>query len=440
MDVNEEKHVAGEIDRSTVSRERLYEEVWTEPIIVLAKKYGVSGSYLARICTLLNVPRPARGYWARVAAGHKVPPRPALPEPKPGAEIEWARDGQARRAPLKLENHTQKKKHRNRNELPEIHPLLVGIKERLNEGRDSYFNPFIRPIKRLLPDIIVSKKIASRVIDVANELFLLLEEHNHQVKFSPHGQLLFRCAVDEREKGRGGNHNSYLWSPSRPTVVFIGFVAIGLTIYEMTEYVEVRSIDGEFVKISELTPQHLKKAARSYSWTTTRDMPSERLCIQAYSPYSGADWSRQWRESKVGEFPGKFHRIVKELEAAAAGIAKQVDEAERKAEIERQERAKQREIERLQWEAEKAKLALEKAEHRRIQAQEDSRKELSSIIDAWARAKSIEHFFADIEERAAKLGDDEKTVVLERLRLAREMVDGIDALQWLQSWRTPDER
>ena len=218
--------------------------------------------------------------------------------------------------------------------------------------------------------------------------------------------MLFRRDLDEREKGRGGNHNSYLWHPSRPTVVFIGSVAVGLTIYEMTEYVEVRRIDGEFVKITDLTPQHLKKAARSYSWTTTHDMPSERLCIQAYSPYSGAKWIRQWQESKVGEFPGKLHRIVKELEIAAATIAELVDEAERKAEIERQERAKQREIERLEWEAEKARRAIEEAERRRIQAQKDSRQELASIIDTWAEAKSIEEFFADAELRAAELSDE----------------------------------
>jgi len=428
-------------ERSPISRERLYQEVWAEPIITLSKKYGVSGSYLARICTLLNVPRPSRGYWARVAAWRRVPQRPSLPDPKPGAEIEWARNGQARRAPLTFEKQPRKNKpQRKRCDLPALHPLLEGFLARLNEGRDSIFNPFIRPIKRLLPDIIVSKKTASRVIDVANELYLLLEQHHHPVTFTPHGQYLFRHSVDEREKARGNNHNSYLWSPSRPTVVFIGSVAIGLTIYEMTEYVEVRSIEGEYVKISDLTPQQIKKAARSYSWTTTRDMPSGRLCIQAYSPYSETNLSRQWKESKVGEFPGNFREIVKELEVDAATIAKQVEEVERKAEIERIEHEKQREIERLQWEAEKAKLATEEAVRRRIKAKKDSRDELSSIINAWTEAKRIEEFFADAELRAAELNDEERELLLQRIKLAREMVGGTDALQWFGSWKSPDER
>ena len=276
--------------------------------------------------------------------------------------LEWARDGEARRAPLKFEDQPLKIKRRKRSELPVLHPLLEGFQERLNEGRESYFNPFIRPIKRLLPDIITSKEMAHRTIDVANELYLGLETHGHQVKFSPHVQTLWRRTVDEREKVRGGNHNSDLWSPSRPTLVFIGNVAIGLTVYEMTEYVEVRHIDGEYIKITDLTPQQLKKAARPYSWTSTQDMPSGRLCIQASSPYQGTQWSQQWQEAKADDFPGKLPAIIKELEIASATIAKQVEEAERKAEIQRQQLEQQREIERKRWEVEKSKQALEDAE------------------------------------------------------------------------------
>jgi hypothetical protein len=426
-------------DRAPVSRERLYQEVWSEPMTSVAKKYGVSGSFLARVCTLLNVPRPPRGYWARLAAGYTVHQRPSLPNPKPGGEIEWARFGQARRAPLKLETQTLKKKRRKRSELPAIHPLLEGFQERLNEGRESYFSPFIRPIKRLLPDIIATKKVASRAIDVANELYLSLEAQGYQVMFSPRGQILWRHSVDEREKSRR-DHQRDLWSPSRPTVVLIGAVAIGLTVYEMTEYVEVQNINGEYVRVTDLTPQQIKTAARSYSWTSTRDMQSGRLCIQAYSPYPGTQWRRQWQEAKVGDFPSKLPAIIKELEAASASIAKQVEEAERKAEIERQQREQQREIERQRWEAEKAERARKEAEQRRIQAEKDSREELSGIINAWAKAKRIEEFFAEAERRAADLGDDEKSMILERLKLARGMVGGTDALQWFGSWKAPDER
>jgi hypothetical protein len=62
--------------RYRISREQLYEEVWAEPIIKVAERYGVSDVAVAKWCRKLNVPRPGRGYWARRAAGQQVKQRP----------------------------------------------------------------------------------------------------------------------------------------------------------------------------------------------------------------------------------------------------------------------------------------------------------------------------------------------------------------------------
>jgi hypothetical protein len=43
--------------------------VWSEPMLRVAARFGVSSSHMARVCTLLNVPRPERGYWAKLAVG-----------------------------------------------------------------------------------------------------------------------------------------------------------------------------------------------------------------------------------------------------------------------------------------------------------------------------------------------------------------------------------
>jgi hypothetical protein len=58
-----------------VSREELYELVWSTPMIKVAEKFTVSGSYMARVCSDLLVPRPERGYWAKLAVG-KAPQKP----------------------------------------------------------------------------------------------------------------------------------------------------------------------------------------------------------------------------------------------------------------------------------------------------------------------------------------------------------------------------
>jgi hypothetical protein len=61
----------------TVSRQELYEQVWTTPIAQLAEsEYRISGVALAKKCEKHKIPRPSRGYWAKKHAGHnprKVP-------------------------------------------------------------------------------------------------------------------------------------------------------------------------------------------------------------------------------------------------------------------------------------------------------------------------------------------------------------------------------
>jgi hypothetical protein len=75
-----------------VSRKELYELVWAIPMTKVAAKFSVSGSYLARICALLRVPRPQRGYWAKLQVG-TAPAQPALPEALQGDQLFWSQEG-----------------------------------------------------------------------------------------------------------------------------------------------------------------------------------------------------------------------------------------------------------------------------------------------------------------------------------------------------------
>lgn len=66
-----------------ISREELYDRVWSTPVEQLAKSFGVSGRGLAKACARLHVPVPPRGYWARLSAGQR-PRRARLPALKAG--------------------------------------------------------------------------------------------------------------------------------------------------------------------------------------------------------------------------------------------------------------------------------------------------------------------------------------------------------------------
>lgn len=70
----------------SVDRETLYNEVWTEPMVVVAPRYGLSDVGLAKICRSLAIPIPSRGYWAKVKAG-RIMRRVPLPELKSSGSV-----------------------------------------------------------------------------------------------------------------------------------------------------------------------------------------------------------------------------------------------------------------------------------------------------------------------------------------------------------------
>jgi hypothetical protein len=51
--------------RRLLSREELYELVWSEPLLTLSRKFGLSDNGLRKRCKAMNVPTPKRGYWQR---------------------------------------------------------------------------------------------------------------------------------------------------------------------------------------------------------------------------------------------------------------------------------------------------------------------------------------------------------------------------------------
>lgn len=61
---------------ASLSRVELYELVWSTPMVTLAKRFGISGTGLAKICRRLDVPYPPRGHWAKLAAGKKSERQP----------------------------------------------------------------------------------------------------------------------------------------------------------------------------------------------------------------------------------------------------------------------------------------------------------------------------------------------------------------------------
>src|SRR5205823_4703126 len=64
-----------------VRRGELYEQVWTEPVVKVAAKYGITGTALSKICRKAGIPVPPVGHWQRLQYGYtpERSPLPALP-------------------------------------------------------------------------------------------------------------------------------------------------------------------------------------------------------------------------------------------------------------------------------------------------------------------------------------------------------------------------
>ncbi|VTT98784.1 Uncharacterized protein OS=Kordia algicida OT-1 GN=KAOT1_19457 PE=4 SV=1 [Gemmataceae bacterium] len=60
--------------RASLTRQALYEQVWTTPLLRLAPAYGVHHTRLAQLCDNHKIPRPPRGYWVQKAYGKGEPP------------------------------------------------------------------------------------------------------------------------------------------------------------------------------------------------------------------------------------------------------------------------------------------------------------------------------------------------------------------------------
>lgn len=74
-----------------LARAELYDRVWSEPTVKIAKDLGVSHVAISKICRKMNVPKSPLGYWARIYSGAKIKPTP-LPQASAGG----GRDGEGR--------------------------------------------------------------------------------------------------------------------------------------------------------------------------------------------------------------------------------------------------------------------------------------------------------------------------------------------------------
>src|SRR5262245_17035110 len=77
-----------------LSREELYDLVWSEPRSKLSTKFGISDVAISKACRRADIPVPEPGYWARLQAGKSADKR-SLP-PRGLGMSDWVTIGEDR--------------------------------------------------------------------------------------------------------------------------------------------------------------------------------------------------------------------------------------------------------------------------------------------------------------------------------------------------------
>jgi hypothetical protein len=415
-----------------LSREQLYDMVWQEPMLRVAEQLGVSSSYMARVCSELRVPRPSQGHWAKLEFG-KPSEQPPLPPMRPGDVTVWDRSkplGTTQRTVVERAAPRRSRPLAGRNEVAKDarHVLLVGVRPLFTKTRASDIG-LLRPFKKVLVDIVVSEAHLDQTLDNANALFKSLTAHGHRVILAPADLSVRRAELDVREVPEKTRSFHTLWSPDRPTVVYIGDVPIGLTLFEMTEEVEVVYVNGEYLAVSTLTPAQAKRYQGTHHWRTKKSKPSGRLCLQAYCPRWDVPWTKQWRETKAGQLLQWTAGIVKELESARPNLEALVEAARIKAEAE--SRRRDEEWERYRIEAERERMA---------KARIDAKKELLAAIAAWDEARRVHAYFGAVEEGVFGEDEQQRERIGARVAHARALIGPLDPVDLLLRWKAPEER
>ena len=418
--------------RDGCSRNELYDIVWSEPMMHAAKRFGVSGSYLARVCTMLNVPRPPQGYWAKLAVGKAAPP-PTLPETQPGDQRTWSHHMQWPTAQASTSSPRTPApptaKRRVRMPAGTIHRLISGARHHFESGRPVDKHSHLKPHKRLLVDVNASASGLEKALAFANDLFNAFESKGHRVVMAPPDEELWSISADEREavgqpKERWSARR--LWSPQRPTVVYIGSVAIGLAIVEMSENIAMRYIDGGYIPERDYVPP--RRGENRYSFTTTKDIPSGRLRLIAYSPCHSVFWTNQWQETGSASLASKIPGLVRAVEDMARELVTRIEDARLRAEMAHKT-----------WLADMEARDRAEDKKRIEQSKVDSAARLDKVIEHWSRAMGIRRFFDAVEAQLGGLPESDAQAARQRLESGRALLHGQDPIEALLAWQTPGE-
>jgi hypothetical protein len=369
-------------EERTITRQQLYEDVWSRPISKLSGDYGISDVGLAKLCRRHHVPVPGRGYWARVQVG-KSESRTPLPDLPTGSS-----DVITLPAP----------------------GTTMAVSDRLREvmGREALDeNKVVVPERLKRPHQLVSQTRAALVkpTSIRDRGVLWTNEDCLDLRVTAGSKMRALCVADALIKALGKRGMTVRLDKSKTVVDVDG------------ELVEIR-IEEKVSQIPHVWTEEEKRKKKlgDYLFVPANDhVPSGRLVLRIpsaeYRPVR-----KRWADGQTQRVENMLNDFIVGLHCAAEAEVRWREERE----------AWQRAIEekeRLRREAKEMQEKLLKAQRR-----------LERQTERWTRADEIRRFVASVEADRGGVLDQKES---QWAQWARTYADEIDPLVASVKFRIP---
>jgi hypothetical protein len=394
-----------------MTREELYEHVWQTPIHLLAEALGLSDVGLAKTCAQMEVPKPGRGYWARLAAGEKLK-RIQLPAPSSRAVRCWTFNvvlNRRRRADWAASNliTARKSKPSPRIELPNEQEPLHEIGERHRaaiEKAKPDQQGFVHLHLQSLFRCDVSPAVVHKLLRAVHAFVTAVEQRGWQL------------ARGDAEH----SHLSIVHGQDRLTVQW-----------------------RESIAVVEREPTMEEKRKPSWTWQLKENKPTGQLTVEVTA--IGLKGTRSWTESESKPIEDVLARVVEKIEATFEGFEAQrkreeewahqrEQEAKRRAEI----LAEQRELEAQREKERQQRERRAKHEQKLVEIAEERRENLAIATQWWIESEQMLAFVAACERRWRD-DLDGKLTEEQRAWIAWARTKALERSPWTVAYPNPDK-
>lgn len=390
-----------------LTREVLYEKVWSTPIRTLAKEYGISDVGLKKLCKRRDIPTPGLGYWAKVAHGktvRQIPLPPAAPE-QSGVIVIY---GTSESSPPSLsieaeaswvERESQPEYHVTANFTDEYrHPLVLATAEHLRKQKSEGW--LVAPHGYL--SVRVSRAQLARALSILDALLTACEARGWTVAAEmPAPQRHPR--IDTFWYPSPGHWTSNM-PKERPAetgvIIRKQFVSFALS---------------ESGQQAPPTPADIRAWRKQYPYGTggppPRLVPAGELLLEIHS-HPWVTTRRNFRDTEKKRLDDQLNAVIVGFVRMSAGLrahaVKQAIERRQQARAERRRREEERRrqelerniahlqkgMERWQWrQSAKEFLRMVRTEARRRSLDKEAIEEWLAWADAYIDQRGLEGFF-----------------------------------------------